>query len=153
MEVWLENKVKLDLEGTPISEVILTNKLNSSFDELKRYFPFVQNVNRMDMINNVRNRIINGTNKMIPKLTDEQRRYMKIRELFIHQVLSDPRTHRKNVFGDKFTPVTPDQVSEKLSSGNMTNTVFFAEPDVWCQYCADRELCAACYSLEAFKEA
>lgn len=153
MEVWLENKVRLELEGMPISEIILTSKLNNSFDELKRYFPFVQNVNRMDMINNVRNRMMNGTNKTIPKLTDEQRRYMKIRELFIHKVLSDPRTHRKDVFGDKFTPVSADQVTDKLSSENLTNTEYFAQPDVWCQYCADRELCAACYSIEAFKEA
>ena len=152
LEVWLENKVKAELEGMPISEVILVSKLNDAFDEIKRYFPFVQNMNRMDMINTIRNRLIGGKNKSIPKLNDEQRRSMKIRELFIHQMLSDPKTHRNNVFADRFTPVSADTLSEKLSEEQLTKMLYCKEPDVWCQYCSNRDVCAASYALESIKE-
>lgn len=153
LEVWLENKVKVELEGMPISEVILVSKLNDAFDEIKRYFPFVQNVNRMDMINAVRNRLTGGKNKTMPRLTPEQRRSMKIRELFIHQILSDPQTHRKNIFADRFTPASADTVSEKLANTQLAGMTYIQEPDAWCQYCADREICVANYALEASKEA
>lgn len=152
LEVWLENRIKTELEGMPISEIILISKLNVSFDEIKRYFPFVQNVNRMDMINTVRNRLTSGKSKTIPKLTSEQRRSMKIRELFIHQMLSDPRTHRNNVLAEKLTPVSVDTVSEKLADEQLAGLKYFKEADVWCQYCSNRELCAASYSPKAFKE-
>lgn len=147
LEIWLENKVKVELEGMPISEVILVSKLNDAFDEIKRYFPFVQNVNRMDIINTVRNRLTGGKNKTMPRLTSEQRRSMKIRELFIHQMLSDPKTHRNNIFADRFTPASADNVSEKLADKQLAGTAYVKEPDVWCQYCANREICVASYAL------
>ncbi len=152
LEVWLENRIKTELEGMPISEIILISKLNVAFDEIKRYFPFVQNVNRMDMINTVRNRLTSGKSKTIPKLTSEQHRSMKIQELFIHQMLSDPRTHRNNVLAEKLTPVSVDTVSEKLADEQLAGLKYFKEADVWCQYCSNRELCAASYSPKAFKE-
>lgn len=152
LEVWLENKVKTELEGMPISEVILVSKLNDAFDEIKRYFPFVQNVNRMDMINTIRNRLTSGKNRTMPKITPDQRRYMKIRELFIHQSLSDARTHRKNVLAEKLSPVSMDTVLEKLSNDHLAGATYSPEPDIWCQYCSNRETCVACYSLETIEE-
>ena len=68
LEVLLENKVQSDLAGTTVSEVILVSKLNDAFDEIKRYFPFVRNVNRVDMINNVRNRLTSNKIKPSPEL-------------------------------------------------------------------------------------
>lgn len=152
IEVWLENKVRVELEGMPISDVILTAKLSTSFDDLSRFFPFVQDMNRMDIINTVRNRLINGKTKVLPKLTSEQLRIMKIRELFIHHVLSDSKTHRNDVFADKFTPVSVDTVSEKLSDSQLAGTTYHPESDVWCQYCSNREICVACYAIDASKE-
>ncbi len=143
LEVWLENKVQTELAGMPISEIILISKLNEAFDEIKRYFPFVQNVNRMDMINTIRGRIISNKTKTIPKLTSEQLRYMKIRELFIHQSLSDPKTHRNNVLADKLSLVSSDTIIEKLSDEQLKGAKYLPEADIWCQYCSNREICAA----------
>ena len=46
MEVLLENQVKEKMQGFPISEIVLIKELDEAYDELKRYFPFVKNVNR-----------------------------------------------------------------------------------------------------------
>lgn len=68
LEVLLENQVKEELQGVPVSETVLIEKLNEAFDELKRYFPYVQNVNRMDAISSIRSRIINSKQKSFPIL-------------------------------------------------------------------------------------
>ena len=146
LEVLLENQVKEELQGVPISETILIEKLNEAFDELKRYFPYVQNVNRMDAISNIRSRIINGKQKSFPILKNEERKYMMIRELFIHKQLSDPRTFRKNILADKFPDVSEEKLKEVFSEDSLKKNRYSKEPDLWCQYCANREYCAAYYA-------
>ena len=146
LEVLLENQVKEELQGVPISETILIEKLNEAFDELKRYFPYVQNVNRMDAISNIRSRIINGKQKIFPILKNEERKYMMIRELFIHKQLSDPRTFRKNILADKFPDVSEEKLKEVFSEDSLKKNRYSKEPDLWCQYCANREYCAAYYA-------
>ena len=146
LEVLLENQVKEELQGVPISETILIEKLNEAFDELKRYFPYVQNVNRMDAISNIRSRIINGKQKSFPILKNEERKYMMIRELFIHKQLSDPRTFRKNILADKFPDVSEEKLKEVFSEDSLKKNRYSKESDLWCQYCANREYCAAYYA-------
>ena len=146
LEVLLENQIKEGLQGFPISETILIEKLNEVFDELKKYFPYVQNVNRMDAINNIRNRIMNGNQKKFPILKNDDRRYMMIRELFIHKQLSDPKTFRKNILSDKFPDVSDEKIKEDLSKESLKKYRYSKEPDLWCQYCANREYCAAYYA-------
>lgn len=94
LEVLLENQIKEELQGLPISEAVLVDKLNDAFDDLKKFFPFVLNVNRMDAINNIRSRLINGKSKSLPILSEAERQYMMVGELFIHKQLSDPKTFR-----------------------------------------------------------
>lgn len=146
LEVLLENQVKEELQGLPISEIILIEKLNDAFDELKKYFPFVLNVNRMDAINNIRNRILGGKAKKFPLLSEEERRYMMIREQFIHKQLADPKTFRKNILQEKFPNVTDEKISEELAKEVLAKVKFRTETDLWCQYCANREYCASYYA-------
>lgn len=149
----IENKVMAELENTAISEVILANKLTDTFEEIKRYFPFIKDVNRIDLINTVRDHLTNGNAKVFPKLTASQLRYMKMKEQFIYQSLSDPRTHRKNILAGKFTPVSAETISDKLSDANLAGKEYFKETDLWCKYCANRETCAICYSTCNLEEA
>lgn len=144
LEVLLENQVKEQLQGLPISEVVLIGKLNEAFDELKKYFPFVLYVNRMDVINNIRSRMLSNKAKIFPVLTDEERHYMMIRELFIHKQLADPGTYRKNILQDKFPDVSDEKIEQELSEANL-QCKFQKETDLWCQYCANREFCGAYY--------
>lgn len=146
LEVLLENQVKEELQGVPVSETVLIEKLNEAFDELKRYFPYVQNVNRMDAISSIRSRIINSKQKSFPILKNEERKYMMIRELFIHKQLSDPRTLRKNILADKFPDVSEEKLKEAFSEDSLKKYRYSKEPDLWCQYCANREYCAAYYA-------
>lgn len=145
MEVLLENQLKEDLQGFPISETVVLERLNEAFDELKKYFPFVQNVNRMDMINTIRGRLMGSKVKTFPILNADERQYMMIRELFIHKQLSDPKTFRKDILRTAFSPTTDEEIATALSEEKLKMLPARKESDVWCQYCANREFCAACY--------
>ncbi|MBR0576251.1 hypothetical protein KCG48_07825 [Proteiniclasticum sp. BAD-10] len=145
LEVLLENHVKEELQGLPISETVLIERLNDSFDELKKYFPFVLNVNRIDVINNIRRRMLNLKDKNFPILNGEQRQYMMIRELFIHKQLADPKTFRKDILFDKFPAISEDKIAEQLTEEVLQKTKFKKDVDLWCQYCSSREFCAAYY--------
>ena len=146
LEVLLENQVKEELQGLPISETVLIDRLNDAFDELKKYFPFVLNVNRMDVINNIRHRMLNGKAKSFPLLSGEEKQYMMIRELFIHKQLADPKTFRKNILQDKFPAISDEKIAEELSEEILRKLKFQKAVDLWCQYCSNREFCAAYYA-------
>ena len=146
LEVLLENQIKEELQGLPISEAFLVEKLNEEFDELRKYFPFVLNVDRMDAINNIRGRLINSKSKKFPMLTESERQYMMIRELFIHKQLSDSKTFRKNILQDKFPEVTKEKIEQVLSEEMLSQIRFYKEVDLWCQYCSNRESCSAYYA-------
>jgi len=144
-EVLLENQVKEDLQGYPVSEVILDQKLKESYDILGRYFPFVQRTNCIDIIGNIKYRLLNLKIKAFPILKNEDRKYMLIRELFIHKQLADHKTFRKNVLSDKFKELPEEQLEKVFSEEALSNLKYKKETDVWCQYCSNREICMAYY--------
>lgn len=145
MEVMLENAMKEDMQGKPISEAILIRKLNDEYDELKKYFPFAQNVNRMDVINNIRNRLVNGKAKKFSALSTEERRYMMIRELFIHRKLENAKNVGVDIMQDKFPNVNSEQIKAELAEEKLKSTDYMVNVDAWCQFCSNRELCIAYY--------
>ena len=147
LEVLVENQLREQLQGYPVSEIMVINKLDDILDELKRYFPFIQSVNRMDVVNTVRNRILNSKQKRFAILTEEDRRIMMLKELFIHDRLSDPKNFKNNILSDKFPDVSDEEIAEHLSEENLRH-MFRKTPEVWCLYCANRENCAACYTVE-----
>ena len=145
MEVMLENAIKEDMQGKPISEAILIRKLDDEYDELRKYFPFAQNVNRMDVINNIRNRLVGGKVKKFPILTTEDRRHMMIRELFIHKKLENAKSIGMNIMQDKFPNVNQEQIEMEFTEERLKNTDYIVNVDEWCQYCSNREVCTAYY--------
>ncbi len=147
LEILVENQLREELQGFPVSETVLINKLDDIFGELKRYFPFVRSVNRMDIVNNIRNRILSSKQKKFPILTEEQRKLMMLRELFIHEKLSDPKKFKNNILSDKFPDISNEEIKERLSEENLQYK-FKKSPDLWCLYCANRESCAAYYAVE-----
>ena len=147
LEVLVENQLREELQGFPISETVLINKLDDIFDELKKYFPFVRSVNRMDIVNNIRNHVLSDRQKKFPILTGEERKLMMLRELFIREKLSDPKNFKNNILSDKFPDISNEEIAERLSEENLRH-MFRTSPDLWCLYCANRESCAACYAVE-----
>ncbi|WP_097006573.1 hypothetical protein [Lacrimispora amygdalina] len=144
LEVWVENEVKEKLQGSTNSEIILLDTLNEVYDELKKYFPFAVNVNRIDIINNVRNRLNNGFS--FPVLTPEDRKYMIIRELFIYKQLKNPRKFNQDILKDKFVEVNQEKIDGELSSENLKESRFSSCTNLWCKYCTNRELCVDYYA-------
>ena len=145
MEVMLENAIKEDMQGNPISEAILIQKLDDEYDELKKYFPFARNVNRMDVINNIRNRLVNGKAKKFSVLSAEDRRHMMIREIFIHKKLENAKNVGVDIMQDKFPNVTFEQIKTELSEEKLKKMDYAVNVNVWCQFCSNRELCTAYY--------
>ncbi len=143
-EVWLENETKENMQGLPCSEIILLEKLNEIYDEIKKYFPFAVNVNRIDIINNVRNRL--NTGRAFPVLSDEDRKFMMIRELFIYKQLKDPRQFNKDVLKGKFEEATRETIDHELSEEALRTVRFESNTNLWCKYCANREICADYYA-------
>lgn len=144
LEVWVENEVKEKLQGSPNSEIILLDSLNEIYDELKKYFPFAVNVNRIDIINNVRNRLNNGHS--FPVLTAEDRKYMIIKELFIYKQLKNPRKFNQDILKDKFIDTTQEKIDSELSPEILRECRFSSSTNLWCKYCANRELCVEYYA-------
>ena len=145
MEVMLENAIKEDMQGKPISEAILIQKLDDAYDELKKYFPFAQNVNRIDVINNIRNRLVNGKAKKFSILSGEERRDMMIREIFIHKKLENSKNAGVDIMQDKFPNVNSEQIKTELAEEKLKSTDYMVNIDAWCQFCSNRELCTAYY--------
>lgn len=50
LEIWVENEIKESMQGLPGSELLLVEKINEKYDELKKYFPFAMNVNTQMLI-------------------------------------------------------------------------------------------------------
>lgn len=144
-EVILENTVKEELEGEPFSEVGVIAALTESYEALSKYFPFVSPMNRMDVINRVRNRLFAGKMKQFPHLKAQDRTYMMIRELFIHRRLTDPKQFGRDVLKEVFSPVTDEKIAEALSESALSQKKYHRNINLWCQYCANHELCAAAY--------
>ena len=144
LEVWLENETKESLQGLPHSEILLLDKLNELYDELKKYFPFAVNVNRIDIINNVKNRLNSG--KAFPVLSEDDRKFMMIRELFIYKQLKDPKKFNQDVLKDMFPDVNQQKIEEELSEEKLKKLGFGGSTNLWCKYCTNREICVDYYA-------
>ena len=144
LEVWIENETKESLQGLPHSEILLLDKLNELYDELKKYFPFAVNVNRIDIINNVKNRLNSG--KAFPVLSEDDRKFMMIRELFIYKQLKDPKKFNQDVLKDMFPDVNQQKIEEELSEEKLKKLGFGGSTNLWCKYCTNREICVDYYA-------
>jgi hypothetical protein len=132
------------MQGLPCSEIVLSEKINEIFDELKKYFPFTMPVNRIDMVNNVKRRLFDN-GKIFPLLTSDEKQFMMIRELFIFKKLINYKKFKQDVLKDKFPDVTQDKINEELSTEKIQKQRYPNSTDLWCQYCSNREICVSYY--------
>ena len=97
LEVLLENNVRERCAGYPASETLLQEAIDESYAELKKYFPFVLTANQIDVVWNIRRRLLGIKTKSFPQLTSADRREMMLRELFIFKQLKNQQLDRGNV--------------------------------------------------------
>ena len=69
-----------------------------------------------------------------------------IRELFIYKQLKDPRQFGKDVLKDKFETVSREKIDSELSEEKLRGVHFVSEINLWCKYCANREICVDYYA-------
>jgi len=145
LEAWIENETKEKMQGLPCSEIVISEKINEIFDELKKYFPFAMPVNRIDVVRNVKRRLLDNQKKF-PLLTPDRRQFMMIRELFIFKKLINYKKFKHDVLKDKFPDVTQEKVNEELSTEKLQKQRYPKSTDLWCQYCSNREICVSYYT-------
>ena len=65
---------------------------------------------------------------------------MMLRELFIFQQLKNQQLDRGNVLQGKFDMPSIDHMKQTLSVEALRQVKFEKSPDVWCQYCSNRDV-------------
>ena len=146
-EVILENNVRRNLVGQMASEAILMTELNNEANRLVRYFKFMIDSEKLDIISNARNYIFtkvlkNGQLKQFPNVSPVDSERMKKREIFL--VLRLENDEGQNVLNGKFE-VTNTERDRLISPVVLKSEHYDKKKDLWCQWCADREICLAPY--------
>jgi hypothetical protein len=144
LEALLENRVRADLQGLPLSDSALVSKLYEVLEELDKCFPYLRSSERADAINSVRRRLQKTVTRGFPQIGQAQRDSMRIRELFLQRSLTN--SLGRNVLDGKFDVVTKEELDSVLSEEALNHLKYNAQPEVWCAYCSNREICAASYT-------
>ena len=87
-----------------------------------------------------------NTGKSFAILSDEDRKFMMIRELFIYKQLRDSRKFNQDVLKDKFPDVTQTKIDEEFEEEKLRKEKFSSNTNIWCKYCSNRELCVDYYA-------
>lgn len=144
MEVVLENTVKQSYEGLPISPINIIYQLEESYERIKMLFPFEKEINRMDVINNVKNRLLKNKWKKYPILNNKEIEYMRIRENFIYQIIIDNK-NKRNLNSDLFKNMNIESIKKEMVNEVNQKRGFVQIRSSWCDYCSNRENCLINY--------
>ena len=119
-------------------------KLNEALEDLERCFPYAHASEKADAANTVRKRLLKSVHSRFEKVGQPQRDNMLIREVFLQRSLTN--SLRRNVLDGKFDEVDDGELASSLSQEALDHFRYKAEPEVWCTYCPNREICAAFYT-------
>lgn len=152
-EVVLINNTRKALAQKWGTDDVITTELENEFDRLRRYFRFVNDSERMDIISNARNYIKkyigdNGRRKQFPVISKTDEDIMKKREVFLALHLENDEG--ENVLEGKFE-VSRLEKERLLSDHSLRNEAYDKNVNVWCQWCAIREICLEEYKTLASK--
>lgn len=146
-EVILENNVRRNLVDQMATDAVLMTELRKEADKLGRYFKFMIDSEKLDIISNARNYITktvlkNGKLKQFPSINPVDSERMKKREIFLMLRLEDDEGN--NVLNGKFE-VTNAEKKKLVSTAALKSGNFEKKQGLWCQWCAEREICLAPY--------
>lgn len=146
-EVLLENRIRERMIGQPVNVVVLTPIIIDEFNSLQKFFPFITTGQRMDIINRTKKRFKNAKFKIFPNLTQKDREWMRLKEIFIYVKLEkNVNGTEKDVFKDKFPVVTQTEIEQELSSDKLNSIELKKSKEIWCQYCSNYGICAEFYT-------
>lgn len=146
-EILLVNRVRRNLVRQISSDDILNRELKKEADRLGKYFRFVIDSERMDIIGSARNYIKseilkNGTIKRFPEISGQDKDRMEKKEVFL--LLRLENEDRKNILNGKFE-VDSGEKKTLLSYETLRRETYEKNRDLWCQWCASREICLESY--------
>lgn len=146
-EVILINNVRRKLAGQMASDSILDGEIEKEASKLSRYFRFVIDSDRMDIITNAKGYIKsivlnNSTLKQFPVLNAVDEDRMQKRELFLQLKLTDDSD--QNVLLGKFN-TNENEMRRLLAYEALANESYAKTANLWCQWCPEREICLEAY--------
>lgn len=146
LEILLENAARRMLQGQIATEDVILETLNAEFRKLKRKFEFIEEMHseRMDIVSNARNFLQASVLKgklQFPKVSEKDIAYMEKKEEFIYLQLGKDDSG----YSSKFREVSQDVIDRDLDCRKLDMNGYSKSCDVWCQYCAVRELCLESY--------
>lgn len=146
-EVILENNVRRSLVGQPAIDMILMTELRTEAERLGRYFRFMIDSEKLDIISNARNYIVttvlkNGQLKQFPAVNPVDSERMKKREIFL--MLRLENDEGQNILHGKFEVANAER-DRLISTAVLRSEAYEKKLDLWCQWCAEREICLAPY--------
>lgn len=77
--------------------------------------------------------------KLFPVLSEDDRKNMMIRELFIYKQLKNSRKFNQDILKDMFPDVNQQKIEEELSAEKLKKLGFGGSTNLWCKYCTNYE--------------
>ena len=149
LEVWLENRVREEMQGLPYSEIGLNDQLEKCYEEARRFFPYLSSVDRMDVINNARRRL-RGL-KRFPRIDAAEVHKGTVKEEFLRTHSPGKSSTAYDPMKEIFAPAEQSAINAALSEEILSKTVFAPHVSKMCQYCPNKDLCAMYYSTNRRK--
>jgi hypothetical protein len=146
-EILLFNRMRKTVERQIAAEGLINRALEDESDKLRRYFRFLNESELLDIKANVKNSLKNqilqnGKLKKFPKVNPKDEEYMVIKEEFIYRQLKND--NNENTLQGKFDALSEDE-KDAYSSEGLQEERYRPSVDIWCQWCADREICLEYY--------
>ncbi len=144
-EILLANRVRRKLVNQIGTEGVLNEVLDAEIDEWKRYFRFLNESELMDVKSNVKaslKRQVLKDKRQFPDINPVDEEMMHKKEEFIYLHLENEK--KENVLRGKFNELSREEMRtfrpERLKQEEYKQSV-----NIWCQWCADREICLEYY--------
>lgn len=150
LEVLVENYVRKTLQGQPVNEAILLQELNIAYDSIVRKFQFTINLDRVDIITNAKNYIMNevvNKSKTFLDITDNEVEYMKKRKEFIYLKLTSNENPKENILKTKLYGANANKIETSLNASTLKIMEYDKNVAEWCKYCSNKEICLESYKL------
>ena len=147
LEILLANIVRRKLANQVATDSIINEALDNEVQSLKRYFQFLNESELTDIKSNVKGAIKHqalkdGKLKQFPEVDGRDEEMMRKKEEFIYLHLENEQ--EENVLLGKFNNLTNAEKRE-FTSDRLKEAKYNHSVNIWCQWCAEREICLEYY--------
>lgn len=147
LEILLANIIRRKLVNQVATDNIINEVLDNEVMNLKRYFQFLNESELTDIKSNAKSAIKyqalkDGRLKQFPEVDNRDEEMMRKKEEFIYLHLENEQ--EENVLLGKFNNLTIAEKRE-FTSDRLKEAKYDYSVNIWCQWCAEREICLEYY--------